>query len=130
MKNTENAAIPMSAIDKRTFRPRRLSAKPPQVCRTNPSKSVTTATGSLNQKVRRSGSEKILKNRPQRHNENCWPSGRHLLMFAIAMAMLQLCAIVLLQGGIEAIPRFILWSALGVGSIVGTVFHAISLARH
>src|SRR5438067_2004899 len=71
MKNTENAAIPMSAIDRRVFRPRRLSAKPPQVSRTNPSKSVRTATGSLNQKVRRSGSEKILKNRPHRHNENC-----------------------------------------------------------
>ena len=51
MKNTEKAAIAISAIERREFWPRRLSAKPAQVCRTSPSKSVRIVTRSLNQKL-------------------------------------------------------------------------------
>ena len=50
MKNGENPANPISRIENCEFFPRRLSAKPAQVWRTNPSKSVKTDTRSLNQK--------------------------------------------------------------------------------
>ncbi len=49
-KNAENAAMPISAIVQCEFLPCRLSAKPAQVVRTLPSKSVKTVTQSLNQK--------------------------------------------------------------------------------
>jgi hypothetical protein len=65
MKNVEKAAMPISAISKRAFVPRRLSAKPAQVCRTNPSKSVSAATGSLNQKTEPRESFFSLKIKPK-----------------------------------------------------------------
>ena len=58
------AAIPISAIDRRMFAPRRLSAKPAQVRRTNPSKSVRTVTRSLNSETRPSRKPSAIKSRP------------------------------------------------------------------
>lgn len=63
--------MPISAIDQCEFLPRRLSAKPAQVWRTNPSKSVKTDTRSLNQKPIQRDRARGQKNW-QFQNENCW----------------------------------------------------------
>src|ERR1700746_3775940 len=49
MKNTENAAMPMSAMTYWLFFPRRLSGRPAQVCRNPDMRSSSVPTRSLNQ---------------------------------------------------------------------------------
>src|SRR5271166_2729984 len=71
MKNAEKAAMPISAIVQCEFLPCRLSAKPAQVVRTLPSKSVKTVTPSLNQKSIQRDRPRPKKI-PQSQNENCW----------------------------------------------------------
>src|SRR6516165_9153431 len=48
MKNTENAAMPISAMSQRLFFPRRLSGRPEQVSRSADMRSSTVPTPSLN----------------------------------------------------------------------------------
>src|SRR6516165_9890068 len=48
MKNTENAAMPISAMSQRLFFPRRLSGRPEQVSRSADMRSSTVPTPGLN----------------------------------------------------------------------------------